>query len=182
MTTQTFSLFVALLTLGSLAGIAALVAIRLVGGPASGLTEAIEPVRLPLAWAVAVVATLGSLYYSEIAHFVPCKLCWFQRIAMYPLAVTLGIATFRRDRGFRPYVLAHCAIGGAVALYHSFLQWFPPEGGSSFCTRDAPCTERYVWEFGFVSLPFMALTAFLLIAVLVLPRPPRHLPNSREHP
>lgn len=170
MTTSTPNLFFALLTLLSLAAIAGLAVVGLRGRTAgrTDLQDTVGTIALPLAWIVAVVATLGSLYESEMLHFTPCKLCWFQRIAMYPMAVTLGIAAFRRDRGIRPYALATCAIGGAIALYHSFLQWFPPEGGSSFCTVDAPCTERYVYVFGFVSIPFMALTAFALIAALTL--------------
>ena len=105
---------------------------------------------------------------SEIAHFTPCALCWYQRIAMYPLALLLGIAAFRRDVSVRIYVIAQCAVGGAIALYHSYIQAFPPESGTAFCTTDAPCTARYVWELGFISLPLMALTAFVFIATLMV--------------
>lgn len=177
MSTQTASLFFAILALVSWAGTVA-VGVLLMAAH-RGRSESIRALRanvgraaLGLAWGVAVVTTLGSLYYSEIAHFTPCKLCWYQRIAMYPLAVLLGIATFRRDRNIRIYVIAQCAIGAAIASYHTFIQAFPPEGGTSFCTLDAPCTERYVWEFGFVSLPFMALSAFVLIATLMFAAAP----------
>jgi disulfide bond formation protein DsbB len=121
-----------------------------------------------LAWLVATVSTLGSLYLSEVAHFTPCPLCWYQRIAMYPLVLLLGIAAVRRDTNVRPYVVAQAGVGAVVAAYHSWIQAFPPVGGSSFCTVDAPCTERYVWELGFVSIPFMALCGFAAVIVLTL--------------
>ncbi len=173
MTTETASLFFAILALCACAGAVA-VAVLLVAARRSssvaitGLRADVGRAALGLAWVVALVTTLGSLYYSEVAHFTPCKLCWYQRIAMYPLALLLGIAALRRDRHIRLYVIAQCAVGAAIATYHSFIQAFPPEGGTSFCTLDAPCTERYVWQFGFVSLPFMALSAFVFIITLML--------------
>ena len=127
------------------------------------------------------MTTLGSLYFSEIADFVPCKLCWYQRICMYPLVVILGIAALRRDRGIRLYVLPLAAIGAVVSIYHSWIQAYPPVGGTSFCTLDAPCTERYVWEFGFVSLPLMAFSAFaFIITMMLFARPDRESSTSPQ--
>jgi len=183
MTTQTFSLFVALLTLGSLAGIAALVAIRLVGGPASGLTEAIEPVRLPLAWAVAAVATLGSLYLSEVAHFIPCNMCWYQRIAMYPIGPMLLFAWFRRDASIKPYVML-VAVGGAlVSTYHVLLEIFPSLESSTTCGLVASCSTRWVEPLGIYTIPRMALSGFVaIIAALTLVRtPPVSSPETALH-
>ena len=79
----------------------------------------------------------GSLYFSEVAHFVPCRLCWYQRIAMYPLVLLLGIATLRRDRGIRLYAIPLAAIGAAVSIYHVQLERFPDQ--ASFCSLEAPC-------------------------------------------
>jgi disulfide bond formation protein DsbB len=177
MSVDAFSLFFALLALACLATVLVVVVgslvWRLSGSPTlAELRADLGRAAVPLAWGVATVATLGSLYYSEIADFVPCKLCWFQRICMYPLAVVLGIAAIRRDRAVRVYVAPLAGIGAAIAAYHSWIQAYPPDGGSSFCTLDAPCTERYVWEFGFVSLPLMALSAFLFIlTMMALARP-----------
>ena len=84
---------------------------------------------LGLAWIIATTSMLGSLYLSEVAKFVPCKLCWYQRICMYPLALILGIAAARRDRTVRVYVLPLAGIGAAIAAYHSWIQAFPPDGG-----------------------------------------------------
>jgi disulfide bond formation protein DsbB len=178
MSVDTASLFFALLALACVLAVVVVIVLFVVwlatGRPGALLEARHELGRaaVPLAWLVATVATLGSLYYSEIADFVPCKLCWYQRICMYPLVLVLGVAAWRRDRGVRFYAAPLAAVGAIIATYHSWIQAYPPEGGSSFCTLDAPCTERYVWEFGFVSLPFMALSAFtFVITMMVLARP-----------
>jgi disulfide bond formation protein DsbB len=170
MTTSTLSLFFALLSLATLvvALVAAVLRFGARGARWEGWRRDLGRVALPLAWVIATVTTLGSLYYSEVADYVPCALCWYQRIAMYPLALLLGIATFRHDLSVRLYVIAQCTVGAVIASYHAWIQAFPPEGGSSFCTVEASCTIRYVWELGFVSLPFMALSAFLGIIALLL--------------
>ena len=126
-----------------------------------------------LAGAVALVATLGSLYYSEVANFVPCRLCWYQRIGMYPLALLLGIATWRDDGGVRRYALPLAVLGGAISVYHYLIQWFP-ELQAGACDPTAPCAAFYVREFGFVSIPFMALMGFAAVATL--------LSSVRPHP
>lgn len=177
MSTETASLFFAILSLIALTGTVALIGLHVASrgrpdGQAALLVTDIGRVALPLAWLVATVTTLGSLFFSEVAHFTPCTLCWYQRIAIYPLVLLLGIATFRRDAAVKPYVIAQCGVGLVISTYHTWIQAFPPEGGSSFCTKEAPCTARYVWELGFVSLPFMALTAFAAIIALLSTLPP----------
>jgi disulfide bond formation protein DsbB len=180
MNVDTASLFFALLALACLLAAVGIVVAALVwrlGGGASSLYALrvdAGRVAVPVAWVVATVTTLGSLYFSEVADFVPCKLCWYQRICMYPLVVILGVAALRRDRGVRSYVLPLAAIGALIAGYHSWIQAYPPEGGTSFCTLDAPCTERYVWEFGFMSLPLMALISFVFIITMMLLARPAH--------
>ena len=124
-----------------------------------------------LASLVAVGATLGSLYFSEIREFLPCEWCWYQRIAMYPLAVLLPMATFRRDRRIIPYALVLSLAGAGLSIYHYQLQAFPGQGTS--CSLDASCTYRWIEVFGFVSIPMLALGSFVLISILLLatPRP-----------
>jgi disulfide bond formation protein DsbB len=124
-----------------------------------------------LAWLMAVVATLGSLYYSQIAHFPPCEYCWYQRIAMYPLALILGIAAFKGDALIRRYALPLASIGIAISTYHYTIQHFP-NLSSGVCNTAIPCTAALVWKFDFVSIPFMALVSFAaIITVLALDRP-----------
>ena len=139
----------------------------------SALTEA----ALPLAAAVAVGATAGSLYFSESAGFVPCELCWFQRIAMYPMSVMLPLAALRRDRSVLPYALALSVIGLGISAYHTQLQLFPDQG--SFCDATNPCTGRWVEVFGWMTIPQMAGLSFALIASLsslAILTPPKELP------
>jgi disulfide bond formation protein DsbB len=183
MSTRSFSLFFALLTFACWAAIAAIAVLFLArrrdpDGAAAQIYDDIAQVALPLAALVACVTMAGSLYYSQIAHFVPCALCWYQRIAAYPLAVILVVASFRRDGNVWWYVVPQAVIGAGFAVYHAQLQAFPHQH-SSFCTISEPCTIRYVWEFGFVSLPLMALTAFAFIIVFVLVA--RSLGQASEH-
>ncbi len=122
---------------------------------------------LVLAWVIALGATLGSLYYSEVANFEPCRLCWFQRIGMYPLVAVLGIGALRRDLAVRFYAYPLVAGGGAVAAYHYLIQRFPDLDSGS-CTVGVPCSLIWVERFGFVTIAYMALSAFAAIGVLLL--------------
>lgn len=116
-------------------------------------------------FAVAATAMAGSLYYSEVVHFTPCEFCWFQRIAMYPLAVLLGVALAARDRFPAKYVVALAGTGFVISVYHYQLQLFPEQ--AQLCTGEAvSCTVRFVEEFGFVSIPFMAGASFLTVLLL----------------
>ncbi|MDJ0663274.1 MAG: disulfide bond formation protein B [Acidimicrobiia bacterium] len=117
--------------------------------------------------AVAGFATLGSLYLSETANLIPCTLCWYQRIAMYPLALILAIAAFRREGMIRIYANVIAAVGAAIAAYHYLIQWFPNLEGTS-CTTSVPCTAFYFRVWDFISIPYMALSAFLLVLVLMV--------------
>jgi disulfide bond formation protein DsbB len=122
------------------------------------------------AFVVAATCTLGSLYFSEIEHLRPCRLCWFQRSMMYPLAVILLVAALRRDRGIRPYALALAGIGALFSIYHYLIEWNVISEGSS-CDPLNPCSALpFDRQYGFVSLAFMALAGFaFVISVLTLP-------------
>ncbi|MGI9625708.1 MAG: disulfide oxidoreductase [Longimicrobiales bacterium] len=119
------------------------------------------------AWGIAVIAMAGSLYLSEVAHLVPCSLCWYQRIAMYPLVFVLGVATVRSDASVWRYGLPLAVVGLVIAIYHVTIQW-QPSLDIGACNSGAPCTGRYLAVFGFVSIPVMAGGAFLLITSLLL--------------
>lgn len=170
--TSTVIRFLALLTVAANAAFAGLLALLWITRGErrvetyTTLRAAVSERALSLAWVVALTATLGSLYYSEVANFIPCKLCWYQRIATYPLVVILGIAALKKDLSVRRYVLPLVAIGGAVSIYHYMIQRFPDLAGSS-CDPAAPCSFLWVWEFHFISIPFQALSAFALVAALM---------------
>ncbi len=172
--TDTFSTFFTLLALLAV-GFSVAVAVAALAAAVSPSARArLVPLRRDLGeasvwlgWLVAATATLGSLYYSETAHFVPCQFCWYQRIFMYPLAVILLVAAVRKDRGIWRYGLPLSVIGLAISLYHYQLQLFP-EQGSGACSDGVPCTVKYVEELGFASIPFMAACGFLAIFILML--------------
>lgn len=123
---------------------------------------------LYLAWVVSLIATGGSLYFSEVAGFLPCKLCWFQRIFMYPQVILLGIAAYRGDRSIIRYALPLSAIGGLISLYHNLEIWFPKLAEVAPCTAGVPCNVDYLNWYGFITIPLMALVAFILITILLI--------------
>ena len=135
------------------------------------LRKELQATTLELATMIAVGATFGSLYFSEIRNFVPCEYCWYQRIVMYPLALILLIATIRRDKNIIPYALSLSLSGLALSVYHYQLQLFPEQ--SSSCGLDASCTYRWIEVFGFITIPLLALTSFAFISMILIatPRP-----------
>ncbi len=124
---------------------------------------------LPLAFTAALIATLGSLTYSEILGYEPCKLCWIQRILMYPQVVILGLALWGRHKGVRALLdssLVLAVVGSLVALYHYLMQLgVVPEGSCAAVGYSVSCAKIFVMTFGYITIPFMALSAFLLIIV-----------------
>jgi len=123
--------------------------------------------NLYLAWLVALTATLGSLYFSEVRHFVPCTLCWYQRILMYPLAIVLGIASYRQDGAVRGYVLPLSVLGMGFATYHVLEQNIAGFGAPALCRAGIPCNLHYIHWLGFITIPVLSLTAFTLITLFL---------------
>jgi disulfide bond formation protein DsbB len=159
-----YSTIVALLALVALLAAAGLLAYRLIRGP--GAANLLGEKAIWFAWIVALVATIGSLIYSEVIHFPPCRLCWFQRIAMYPMAIVLLVGAIRREFQVKYYALPLALIGLGISIYHYIIQRIPNlEGGS--CDPDNPCSAVFVDIFGFISIPFMAGAGFIVIAVLL---------------
>ena len=116
---------------------------------------------LYLAWLIALISTLGSIYYGEVMGVEPCRLCWYQRICMFPLALFLGIATMKGDRDLALYCFPLVTIGAVIAFYHSIIQIAPQVhvealcGHSNYCTLAGP-------------LPFFSTLAFVAIGILIL--------------
>ena len=123
-----------------------------------------------LAFGIALVATGGSLFFSEIEHFVPCKLCWFQRIAMYPL-VLLALPALARDNRAGRYFLPLPVVGLAVSLWHILVERGVIEETQS-CEISAPggCSVKWIEELGYITIPTLAATAFALCIVHAVPR------------
>jgi disulfide bond formation protein DsbB len=125
--------------------------------------KSIERIVVYIAWIQAFVATAGSLFFSEVLHFPPCVLCWYQRIFMYPLVFLLGVGIVRKDKKIYSYVLPLSIIGSLIALYHSLLYWKIIPENAAPCTAGVSCTTKFIEWFGFITIPFLSLLAFLLI-------------------
>lgn len=169
MTFEAMRLFFGLLTIGANLAVLGALALMLPGlaDRRTAAWDAIAGRTRLLALLVATTATLGSLYLSEVAHLVPCTYCWYQRIAMYPLVVILATALIRGDRGVRSYVLPIAIIGGTISAYHYAVQHIDSLAGNA-CSTTVPCSTAYFEQFGFMSIPYMAGSAFALIVVLML--------------
>ena len=130
----------------------------------------IRKYALLFAFLISLVATLGSLFYSQIAGFTPCELCWLQRIFMYPLVILLGLALIKKDSHITDYALSLSVIGGLISLYHNYMYYYN-SGLNVFCIlggKGTSCIKRYVFEFGYVTIPLMAFTAFSLIIIFLI--------------
>lgn len=123
--------------------------------------EFISQNSLPFAFLVAVAATVGSLYLSDVVGFIPCSLCWYQRIFMYPLAIILGIATLKNDLKVTRYAIPLAVIGAVIAAYQYILQMSPIPLP---CTGTAvSCATKQLVLFGFITIPLMSFAAFSLM-------------------
>jgi len=128
--------------------------------------EHIGKKRVLYSFVVALVAMGGSLTFSEILNFTPCKLCWFQRIFMYPISFLSGLALYLKDKKIMNYILLLAIIGLPIAGLHYFGQ--TSESTSLPCDAigySASCSASFFMEFGYITIPFMALSAFILIII-----------------
>jgi disulfide bond formation protein DsbB len=143
----------------------------LLGGraPLLALRNAVEGYELWLAFLVTAIATGGSLFFSEIAGFVPCELCWYQRICMYPLSIVTLLAALADERRIARYLLPLPLVGAGVSVYHLLVENRVVEQ-SQICRFSAPggCATKWIEEFGYVTIPTLALTGFALTFALLL--------------
>jgi disulfide bond formation protein DsbB len=132
---------------------------------AADLGARVVALRLPLTLVVAGGSMLGSLYFSEVENYIPCRLCWFQRVAMYPIALVALVALFRRDHAARFYMVPMAAVGAAISTYHYLIEWGVLNDSESCGLFGPACADIWFREFGFVTLAFMALAGFVGIIV-----------------
>lgn len=118
-----------------------------------------------LGFASSLFATMGSLYFSEIAGFPPCVLCWYQRICMYPIAAILAIGIARKDKNAPYYVLPFSVVGILISVYHNLLYYSLIPESIQPCINGVSCTTKFIEWFGFVTIPLLSLTAFAIITV-----------------
>jgi disulfide bond formation protein DsbB len=142
---------------------------------ASKFVKALSDRAVLVAFIVSLLATIGSLIYSDVIGYAPCKLCWFQRIFMYPQVIIMGIALFRNDVGVRISGFILSAIGAAIALFHWTGQLGLTPLPCSAVGYSVSCAERFVLQFGYITIPLMAFSAFILMTTtfaLALKRSP----------
>ena len=162
---EAFELFSAILALATLAGgiitLGALVFEKRTTWASAVLTQ----VRASGLWIICMITTgamVGSLYFSEKVGFAPCKLCWYQRIAMFSIAIISFAAALRNDKNIARYTIVLAPLGLIVSTYHYLLEWFPTLE-TNVCSLDVPCTAVWFRELGFVTLCFMAGCAFITV-------------------
>ena len=122
---------------------------------------------LYLAWFVALVALCGSLFFSNVLGYPPCVLCWYQRILMYPLVLILGVGIVYKDAKVYRYVLPSAIVGWCISVFHNLLYWKIIPDALAPCKTGVSCTTHFIEWFGFVTIPFLAFTAFTLIIILM---------------
>ena len=165
----TFELLFAMLSVATLLGTLFIGVARLAYSSqawAKNTIDGFAPIALPLTAAITTTCMLGSLYFSEVVHYIPCRLCWFQRSMMYPLAIILVIATIRKimSPALRVVIVSLATIGALISTYHWFEERFP-NLDSGVCDVKVPCSFVWFEQFGFVTLAFMAFTGFLATIV-----------------
>ncbi len=169
-------LIFAYLTLFAIAGIAVLFILLLIRSFLKIDLISIIPTRilvflennyLWLAFAVALFATLGSLYFSELQGLPPCQLCWYQRIFMYPMTIIFFIAALRKDKNVLRYILPLVSFGLLIALYQVYIQAFP-DSAIACIANGISCSNVNVSYFGFITIPVMSVVSFLLILIATI--------------
>jgi disulfide bond formation protein DsbB len=155
--------------IGGLLILVGLLALAGVRGPLRALREAIWGYELWAAFVVAAIATGGSLFFSEVAHFPPCELCWYQRICMYPLSIITLLAALADDHGVARYLLPLPIAGAGVAVYHLLVENRVVEEAQG-CLLSAPggCATKWINEFGYMTIPTLALTGFVLAGIFLV--------------
>ena len=131
-------------------------------------TELFFRSTLYMALAVALTAMLGSLYFSEVRNYLPCNLCWYQRILMYPLVAIIAVGLLRQDSNLPYYVLPLSLFGQAMATYHYLLEKTNIFAAPTTCQEGIPCTTPWINWYGFITIPFLSMSAFFLITVFCL--------------
>lgn len=128
----------------------------------------IKKYALHIAWAQSIIATGGSLFFSEVLKYPPCVLCWYQRIAIYPMVIILAVAIFRKSKDIYYYTMPLLTIGLLVSIYHNLLYYKIIPENLAPCAAGVSCTTKFIEYFGFITIPFLALVALIVMMVFVV--------------
>lgn len=121
-----------------------------------------------LSFLVASIATLGSLFFSEIMNFIPCTMCWYQRIFMYPLVLIFLVNLLYPDDKVLKYALPLVITGLLFSIYHNLLMFGIIPESAVPCANGVPCSTKYISWFGFITIPFLSLISYLSIFLLLI--------------
>ncbi|MDD2807589.1 MAG: disulfide bond formation protein B [Patescibacteria group bacterium] len=167
---ETINQILSLLTVVSEIMAVAILVVLVMGryGKAQGALVFLNRYGLWLAFIVALTATLGSLFYSEIAGYTPCKLCWYQRILMYPQVILLFMALWKRKSEIVDYLMGLSLVGFLIAGFHYYSQITNTPLPCSAVGYSASCSQRFFLQFGYITIPMMAASAFFLILVVMI--------------
>lgn len=127
-----------------------------------------EIIWIYICWGLATISALGSLFFSEIMEFQPCVLCWYQRIAMYPLVVLFGIGLFQPLKSTINFTLPITIIGWVIAVYHNLLHYGIVPASATPCRSGVPCSTIYINWFGFITIPMLSFIAFTTILLVLI--------------
>ena len=151
--------------LGAVLILAAAATVAGARGPLRAIRRLLWGYELWAAFVVAAIATGGSLFFSEVAHFVPCELCWYQRICMYPLSILTLFLAYHGDHRAARYLLPLPVVGAGVSIYHLLIENKVIKEPAQ-CLISAPgsgCGTKWINEFGYITIPTLALTGFVLL-------------------
>ena len=119
-----------------------------------------------ISFLIALIAMLGSLYFSEVLGYPPCVLCWYQRVCMYPLVILFFSAIWTNDKQYSKYTAPLIFTGLVIAIYHNLLYYGIIPDSITPCTQGISCTSKQVEWLGFITIPLLSLTAFVILGVL----------------
>ncbi|MEK4099842.1 disulfide bond formation protein B [Bacillus sp. FSL E2-0195] len=140
----------------------------------------IRKYHIAIAWTIATSAMLISLVFSEWMKLPPCDLCWYQRMAMYPLVLILGVGMYRKDPLVSTYAFPFALCGLLLAVYQITIQTFPASE-MKICSVGVSCTEDRLNLFGFISIPMLSFVGFLAIIILLYIKPDRETKDQIKH-
>ncbi len=121
-----------------------------------------------IAWTIALFSLIGSLYFSEVLGFAPCILCWFQRVAIYPLVLLIPVGILLKDKKLASYILPLSVAGLLVSIYQNLLYYKVIPEAFAPCKIGVSCTTKYVEYFGFLTIPLLSLLSLIAITILMV--------------
>jgi len=135
---------------------------------------------LYIAWLQAIVGMAASLFFSEILKYPPCVLCWYQRICLYPLVAILAVGIAKKDKNIALYTLPLTLIGLGISIFHNLLYFKLIPDELAPCASGVSCTTKFIEYFGFITIPFLSLVAFVLINACLIYYHISHKNTSHE--